>query len=168
MSGMGTLFASTSTPLLSADWTPSTTGQYTGTCVFITILAGISRVLLSYRLRQEHRWRHDDLKRRPVIVYGKNEDTDGRKLDPGNKIRRKTWRLSTDVPRASLNVVIAGVGYLLSVAPLPMCSGQALCLDHMESTLPLSAAIPLDWVHFHMLDSGTRVLVLYDRAIATQ
>lgn len=121
---MATLFASTSTPLYSIKWTPSTTGQYAGTCFFIIILAVIFRALFSYKAIQEHRWRQYELKRRPVTV-GKTQDDQGDRLDEkdigaGNRekkgIRSRPWRISTDVPRALLDTVIAGVGYLLSVA----------------------------------------------------
>ena len=119
---MGTLFASTSTPLYSAQWTPSTTGQYAGTCIFIITLAAIFRGLFSYRTVQEQKWRDVDLKRRQVIVSGKKVDEgdglDEKDIGAGNRKRRsKPWRISTDVPRASLDTIIAGVGYLLSVVP---------------------------------------------------
>lgn len=122
---MATLFASTSTPLYSARWTPSTTGQYAGTCIFIIILAAIYRGLFSYRTVQEHTRRDVDLKRRPVIVSGKKQDDgDGlneKDIGAGNrKGRNRPWRISTDVPRALLDTVIAGVGYLLSVVPHPI------------------------------------------------
>lgn len=124
---MVTLFASTSTPLYSVKWTPSTTGQYAGTCIFIIILAAIFRSLFSYRAMQEHRWRDVELKRRQVIVPGKEDrDENGARLaekDIGAGSRKgrggRPWRISTDVPRAFLDTVIAGVGYLLSVVPHP-------------------------------------------------
>ena len=121
---MSTFFTSTSTPLYSTKWTPSTTGQYAGTCIFIIILAVIFRSLFSYRAIREHRWRDAELKRRQVIVSGKKRDEDGAVLGEkdigagGRKGRgSRPWRISTDVPRAFLDTVIAGVGYLLSVVP---------------------------------------------------
>ena len=121
MSAMGgTLFASISTPLYSTGWTPSTTGQYAGTCVFLIVLATIFRALFSYRTIQEHHWRDLDLKRRPISTSGKKQD-DGARLDEkdigAGTRKRRPWRISTDVPRALLDTVIAGVGYLLSVIP---------------------------------------------------
>ena len=122
---MGTLFASTSTPLYSAQWTPSTAGQYAGTCIFIITLAAIFRGLFAYRTVQEHRWRDVDLKRRQVIVSGKKQDgdrLDEKDIGAGKRRgRNRPWRISTDVPRALLDTVIAGVGYLLSViSPHPI------------------------------------------------
>ena len=71
---------------------------------------------------QEHRWRGVELKRRHILVSGKKQDDEGARLDEddigaGDRTRRRIrpWRISTDVPRALLDTVIAGVGYLLSV-----------------------------------------------------
>ena len=73
---------------------------------------------------QEHRWRGVELKRRQILVSCKKQDDEGARLDEddigagdrkGRRIR--PWRISTDVPRALLDTVIAGVGYLLSVTP---------------------------------------------------
>ena len=76
---------------------------------------------------QEHRWRDVELKRRQVIVPGKEDrDENGARLaekDIGAGSRKgrrgRPWRISTDVPRAFLDTVIAGVGYLLSVVAHP-------------------------------------------------
>ena len=123
---MGTLFVSTSTSLYSSKWTPSTTGQYAGTCIFIIFLAAIFRALFFYRTTQEHTWRDAELKRRQLIVSGKKQEDDGARfgekvIGAGNSKGRRSrpWRISTDVPRALLDTVIAGVGYLLSVVLHP-------------------------------------------------
>ncbi|CAF9908677.1 MAG: hypothetical protein ALECFALPRED_004891 [Alectoria fallacina] len=130
---MVTLFTSTSTSLYSTRWTPSTTGQYAGTCIFIIILGAIFRGLFSYRAMQEHRWRGVELKRRHILVSGKKQDDEGARLDEddigaGDRTRRRIrpWRISTDVPRALLDTVIAGVGYLLMLAVMTMNVGYFL------------------------------------------
>lgn len=82
---------------------------------------------------QEHRWRDVELKRRRVIVSGKKRDDEGttkfdeNDIGAGNRKERisRPWRISTDVPRALLDAVIAGVGYLLSVIPYPI--GRFVC-----------------------------------------
>lgn len=124
---MVTLFTSTSTSLYSTKWTPSTTAQYAGTCIFIIILAAIFRALYSYRAVQEHRWREVELKRRQIIVSSKKQDDDGvglgeKDIGAGSRTERRSrpWRISTDVPRALLDTLIAGVGYLLLVVPRPI------------------------------------------------
>ncbi len=89
--------------------------------------ATIFRALFSYRAIQEARWRDVELKRRQVIVSGKKQDDNGaglgeKDIGAGNRGKRRSrpWRISTDVPRALLDTVIAGVGYLLSVIPPPI------------------------------------------------
>lgn len=123
---MGTLFTSTSTPLYSTKWTPATTGQYAGTCIFIIILAAIFRGLVSYRAMRERGWRNVELKRRPIIVAGKKQDDEAAGLGEkgigaggGKERRSRPWRIIPDVPRALLDTVVAGVGYLLSVVGAP-------------------------------------------------
>lgn len=130
---MGTLFTSTSTPLYSTKWTPATKGQYAGTCIFIIILAAIFRGLFSYRAMQERGWRNVELKRRPIIVSGKKQDDEAARLGEkgigagGGKERRNwPWRITTDVPRALLDTVVAGVGYLLMLAVMTMNVGYFL------------------------------------------
>ena len=75
---------------------------------------------------QERTWRDVDLKRRQIIVSSKKQDGDGaglseKDIGTGNRIQRRTrpWRISTDVPRALLDTLVAGVGYLLLVVPHP-------------------------------------------------
>ena len=110
---MGVLFTSTTTPLYSLQWAPSTTGQYAGTCLFNIVLSVILRALFSYRAILEHRLREIERRRREIIVSGKKQDDNGAGNRSGGKYR--PWRASMDVPKALLDTVIAGVGYLLSV-----------------------------------------------------
>ncbi|KAL9074195.1 MAG: hypothetical protein Q9161_002389 [Pseudevernia consocians] len=97
---MGTLFVSTSTSLYSSKWTPSTTAQYAGTCIFIIFLAAIFRALFFYRTTQEHTWRDAELKRRQFIVSGKKQEDDGARfgekvIGAGNSKGRRSrpWRI---------------------------------------------------------------------------
>lgn len=141
MSGMSMSMVFTtdhSTPLYSSAWTPSSTGAYAGTCIFLIVLAVISRMLLAYRGHLERKWHDNAVKRRYVVVAGesaaerqlsngseKSEDAvlttrgmdesvrvvqQGRK---GRVLEATPWRLSTDLPRACIFTVQAGVGYLL-------------------------------------------------------
>ncbi|KFY37388.1 hypothetical protein V495_07207 [Pseudogymnoascus sp. VKM F-4514 (FW-929)] len=64
-SGMGSMGSMTmtfqnnpSTPLFGTGWTPTGTGSYAGTCIFLIILAVLFRVLLALKARQEARWLH--------------------------------------------------------------------------------------------------------------
>jgi len=44
-----TFFYSIVTPLFSNTWTPATTGQYAGTCIFLIVLAAVHRSLVAFR-----------------------------------------------------------------------------------------------------------------------
>lgn len=128
------------TTLFSTQWTPSTAGQYAGTCIFLIVLAIIACLLNAYRHILEAKWRARDASRRYVTVADPNnkdeekegalESADGARestLEVGGvkeKVRvitapRKAgidvqpWRFSTDLPRACIFTVQSGVGYLL-------------------------------------------------------
>ena len=123
-----TFFTSTATPLYATSWMPSTTGQYAGTCIFLIVLAVIFRALFAVRAAQERKWELTESRRRYVIAGAdKKERGSSRSSEDKANIggfsnvagfKRKTggvrpWRISQDAPRACLDVVIAGVGYLL-------------------------------------------------------
>ena len=131
MSSMQIVFyTSTTTPLYSTSWRPSTLGQYAGTCIFLIVLATLFRALFAVRAVQERRWQLMELGRRYVIAGAEEKEKDGRlsgeesktsassvKSDEGGRTGKvsavRPWRTTQDVPRACLDVVIAGVGYLL-------------------------------------------------------
>ena len=134
MSNMQIVFyTSTTTPLYSTSWMPSRTGQYAGTCIFLIILATIFRVLFALRAVQERRWQLMESRRRYIIAGAEEKEKKSRlsanesktsvsseKSNQGTMaaLERKVsdvrpWRTTQDVPRACLDVVIAGVGYLL-------------------------------------------------------
>ena len=76
---------------------------------------------------QEHKWRDAELNQRPVIDPGKKQDDDAaqpnqRDIGAGKRkgFRSRPLRINTDVPRACLDTLITGVGYLLSVIPHPI------------------------------------------------
>lgn len=132
-----TFYTSTTTPLYSASWSPKSTGGYAGTCIFLVILAIISRGLGTWRHSLEHRWHDKAIGRRYIVVsdkqrtsdqYSDKEREDGsnavltvRGVDENVRVIKtharsregKPWRLSTDLPRASVFTLQAGVGYLL-------------------------------------------------------
>ena len=127
-------FGSNKTPLYSSAWTPSSTGSYAGTCIFLVVLAVIYRALSAGKHILEHRWYDQQVNRRYVAVQGIptekeriSADSDGKSMilrsERGveeevrvvrNHVRTVTpWRLSVDFPRAVYATVMAGVGYLL-------------------------------------------------------
>lgn len=121
------------TSLYSAAWTPRNAGAYAGTCIFIIALAMLFRALLAFKGWQEERWLDGELNRRYVVVNGR--ESLSRQVSRDSMAKRmvlsengveedvmvlkkkhnhvRPWRLSVDPLRALLDMVIAGVGYLL-------------------------------------------------------
>ena len=128
-----------STPLFSSQWTPTTTGSYAGTCIFLVVLAIISRLIQAYRHILEVKWHDKAVKRRYVVIAGETTEQREKQLGFGDAekteeatltgrgveervrvlrtsrrgIETQPWRFSTDLPRACVFTVQAGVGYLL-------------------------------------------------------
>jgi hypothetical protein len=126
-------FNSQNTPLYSKGWTPSGTGGYAGTCIFLIILSVVYRSLFAVKHILEGRWQDQAWNRRYVVVADKQPVSEQTQRDPDAKtailtangveenvkvVHRPTrgvqpWRFSVDLPRACLVTVIAGIGYLL-------------------------------------------------------
>ena len=123
-----------STPLYSNSWTPSSGGAYAGTCIFLIILAAILRVLFAGKAYLEAKWLAKARNRRYVLVKGKTSEAGKIEMDEDAKtgslitvqgveesvkVVRATsrtvmpFRLSVDLPRAGIVMVITGVAYLL-------------------------------------------------------
>jgi hypothetical protein len=123
------------TPLYSTTWTPSGTGTYAATCIFLIVLGALFRGLLAAKAWQENRWLDQELNRRYVVVAGKTPLAERLSNDSLAKhanvvlsengveenvvvvkkptVGARPWRLSVDPVRAGVDTVIAGVGYLL-------------------------------------------------------
>lgn len=123
-----------STPLYSAHWTPSSSGSYAATCLFLVLLGISVRCLIAYKAVCEQRWIATDRNRRFVLVKGKSTEAGKIDSDPDAKVGSLIttngveenvkvvragkqavlpFRLSVDLPRAFLVTVIGGVSYLL-------------------------------------------------------
>ncbi|KAJ5143562.1 Ctr copper transporter [Penicillium bovifimosum] len=132
------------TPLFSNAWTPSSSGSFAGTCIFLIVLAIIDRCLIAFKATMERRWRAAHLNRRYVTVAGKNTEAANIDADPDAKMASLItaqgieesvkvvhnispgplpWRFSVDLPRACLYLCIAGVSYLLMLAVMTMNVG---------------------------------------------
>lgn len=100
-------FTSSTTPLYAWAWTPSSLGQYAGTCIFLIAFAAMFRALLALRTHY-----YD-------IVAAVRARKHGDKLLYRSHFNGEaahehhSWRAADAVQLASLDVVIAGVGYLL-------------------------------------------------------
>ena len=135
-----TFMNSHNSPLFSKAWTPTTSGGYAGTCIFVVVLALLSRMILAYRHVLERKWHAKAVNRRYIIVAGESEADKERQMglagseksdeatltvrgmDERVRVVRTPgragmdivpWRFSTDLPRACVYVVFAGVNYLL-------------------------------------------------------
>lgn len=126
-------FTATDTPLYSNAWTPSTAGQYAGTCIFLIFLAILLRALFTAKTFLEIKAVKSALNRRYVVVAGDKTVLESAADDSNSTIGILTtngvqenvrivsapvshiqpWRFGTDLPRAFLMMVAAGVGYLL-------------------------------------------------------
>lgn len=124
------------TALYSEAWTPASAGAYAGTVIFLIALAVILRLLMAAKALAEARWLDRELRRRYVVVAGKqtlaesaSRESLARKgaaatltengVEEDVVIVQKThthtrpWRLSVDPLRALIDTGIAGVAYLL-------------------------------------------------------
>ncbi|KAK1141793.1 hypothetical protein N8T08_008458 [Aspergillus melleus] len=142
---MAMVFVNThDTPLFANNWTPSSSGSYAGTCIFLIVLSIIGRLLVAFKAVMETHWLNTHLNRRYVTIAGKTPEVGRIDSDPETKtaslvtaqgveesvrvVRRVArepipWRFSVDLPRAFLFLVITGVSYLLMLAVMTMNVG---------------------------------------------
>lgn len=122
--GAMTFHATTTDPLFSTSWTPSTTGQYVGTIIFLLALGFTYRFLAAYQSVLEHRWGQEEKARKALITANTGsqdsiiDSPKTQALARQSEVQaglwgNKSWRWSVDGPRSGLAVVSAGVGYLL-------------------------------------------------------
>jgi hypothetical protein len=123
----------TGTPLYSSKWMPMSISAYAGTCIFLVVLAIIFRFLVAFESVLEERWIDAELNRRYVVIIRKpntkervSSDSDSKRplltengVEEDVMVVRKhmkgtmRWSINTDGPRAAIDVVIAGILYLL-------------------------------------------------------
>ena len=127
-------FTSTTTPLFSQTWTPTSTGSYAGTCIFLVLLAATFRALFAGKHLLDRIWLDKALKRRYVKVRGVPTEAD--KIETSSDAKYGTlvtargveehvkvvtnrpkpvmpWRLSVEVPKAIYVTITAAIGYLV-------------------------------------------------------
>ncbi|WEW61408.1 hypothetical protein PRK78_006898 [Emydomyces testavorans] len=136
------------TPLYTTAWTPSNSGAYIGTCIFLIVLAMFGRGLIAVKSMLDQRWLDQARDRRFVVVAGQTPESERVHHDPNarnatlltesgmeEKVRVVTrtagppvmpWRFTVDLPRATLVMVMVGVGYLLMLAVMTMNVGYFL------------------------------------------
>ncbi|KAK9480287.1 Ctr copper transporter family-domain-containing protein [Lipomyces japonicus] len=126
---------STNDPLFASGWTPSSTGKYAGTCIFLIVLA------VTYRLTHviKHRTERYLISRATHIAISSHIHT----VDDDGAIEKYTastssiskplsfgdarpWRVSIDFPMAAIQVILAGTSYLLMLAVMTFNVGYFL------------------------------------------
>ncbi|KAI1320162.1 Ctr copper transporter family-domain-containing protein [Xylariaceae sp. FL0255] len=136
------------TALYSNSWTPENAAAYTGTILFLIMLAVLFRVLLAGKSILEARWLETEMNRRYVVVQGKlplaekiardematrmtltenGVEEDVLVVERKNKPIRP-WRLSVDPLRAALDTLLAAVGYFLMLAVMTVNAGYFLAV----------------------------------------
>ncbi|KAF2166912.1 hypothetical protein M409DRAFT_66440 [Zasmidium cellare ATCC 36951] len=122
---MMVFFSSIKTPLYSEAWSPGTTGQYAGTCIFLIVLAAIFRGIIAIRANFPALavwWAH----RRDTSILRKDMQEEMKwNLLPGAK---RPWNINEALVRAVLDTILAGVSYLLMLAVMTMNVGYFLSI----------------------------------------
>ncbi|KAH6641958.1 Ctr copper transporter, partial [Boeremia exigua] len=112
-----TFFVSTSTPLWSTSFTPHNTGQYAGICIFLIVLAATFRLLMALRanflaiLAAVKQNRYSGLIQAHAVE---------------GKAAARSWKADEVVMMAGLDVIVAGVSYLLMLAVMTFNIGYFL------------------------------------------
>ncbi|OBT49552.1 hypothetical protein VE04_10091, partial [Pseudogymnoascus sp. 24MN13] len=112
-------FTSTGTSLWSSTFTPSTTGQYAGICIFLIAFATIFRLLLAFRVNFFEIMAAAEQRRNGGLLHPYATDA---------KSKARPWRASEAVMMASMDVMIAGVSYLLMLAVMTLNVGYFLSI----------------------------------------
>ncbi|EHK21980.1 uncharacterized protein TRIVIDRAFT_53545 [Trichoderma virens Gv29-8] len=112
-------FTSTSTPLWSSAFTPTTTGQYAGACIFLIAFTVVFRILLALRFNMYK-----------VVAAAKMRRGGGLLQSDMTEIKStpRPWRASEAIMSGALDAVIAGVSYLLMVAVMTMNVGYFMSI----------------------------------------
>jgi copper transporter 1 len=136
------------TPLFSLAWMPTGPAGYAGTCIFLIILAITMRLLMVTKALLEIRWHDQAMQRRYITVDGQKPFSERIISDPKSKgavlsangveehVRVminpgpsiSAWRFSTDLPRAALVTIMAGIGYLLMIAVMTLNVGYFMSI----------------------------------------
>lgn len=122
-------FQSATTPLLFDFWKPRNAGEYAGTCIFVVVLATVTRLLFAIRSTPEHTdserpRRHQghryqlQPRQAPEQVQEENGDETASSMkenywDWKNDSRLASRRILSRLACAASETVLAGLGYLM-------------------------------------------------------
>ncbi|OOQ87439.1 low affinity copper transporter [Penicillium brasilianum] len=123
-----TFFTSFKTPLYSTTWTPSSQGQYAGTCIFLIVLAVLLRMLIALRPILEGRVWTDSVQH-SMLDHNLPSDVKTKRIsgwqlsiqELGRRWSR--WRVNPAAGRATYELVVAGIAYLLMLGVMTMNVG---------------------------------------------
>ncbi|KAG0128297.1 putative Ctr copper transporter [Tuber indicum] len=132
-SGMSMAFHTGMTDsLYSSAWTPNSPEQYAGTIAFLVLLAFTYRFLVAWRSVLDRKRAVKDNERSVLVAAGKAGSLGSSEgLDGGRRTGSwggRPWRWSVDLPRAWMQVVTSGVGYLLMLAVMTFNVGYFLAV----------------------------------------
>ncbi|TLD37916.1 Pre-mRNA-splicing factor [Venturia nashicola] len=96
-------------------WTPKSVGQYAGTCIFLIAFTTIFRALLAVRVNMFE-----------VLARVKGRRGGEYPYALECKASSRPWRVNEAVMVASMDVILAGIGYLLMIAVMTMNVGYFL------------------------------------------
>ncbi|KAI2469992.1 Ctr copper transporter family-domain-containing protein [Annulohypoxylon bovei var. microspora] len=132
-----TFFVSSTTSLFSKAWTPTTSAQYAGTCIFLVVLAVFMRFMLALKpVLEKSLWNTavgpgGELIPDEEAGYQKEDTTTRsplRRVYGDIRKRWAAWRLKTSLSRASFELSLATIGYLLMLAVMTMNVGYFLAV----------------------------------------
>lgn len=141
-------FSSTTTSLYTKKFVPNSVAAYAGMCLFLILLAILSRGLVALRAWRESVWLDADRRRRYITVAGKMtqsetiaSDSDARKMvlsENGleenvimvqkHNMEVRPWRITVDPIRAILDTIISAIGFLLMLAVMSMNIGYFISI----------------------------------------
>ncbi|KAI1089571.1 Ctr copper transporter family-domain-containing protein [Rostrohypoxylon terebratum] len=132
-----TFFVSSTTSLFFKAWTPTTSAEYAGTCIFLIVLAVVMRFMLALKpIFEKSIWNTavgpgGELVPDEEAGFHKEEMPTQSPLMRAYGDIRKRWaarRFSTSLGRASFELSLAIVGYLLMLAVMTMNIGYFLAV----------------------------------------
>jgi len=112
-------------PLYSSAWMPASVNAYAATCIYLVVLAALFRCLAAVKSILERRAIDIEFNHRYVILPMKGNSYPGVLTENGLEddvitVRRRTkgmtpapWRITTDGPRALIQLVYAGILYFM-------------------------------------------------------
>ena len=94
-------------------WTPTSTGQYSGACLFLFVLAAISRFLIAFRSILNRQREQVTGGSGPSLMVLKDGEVAEDVVVHRTTIGAKPWTATFGVLSAAISTVLAGALYLL-------------------------------------------------------